>query len=135
MIVKPMQPKDLQYVLRNPIDADAGSLGDVTIEGEAHAAWYDGQVVGVGGVKAMWPGVGEAWVLFSKDVRNCRFGIYRATKRILSQYDSYQRIQASARVDAPIAAKMLEKLGFEMEGKMRKYSIDGTDHYMYAKVK
>ena len=134
MKITEMKPEDLKYVLRNPMDPDS-VLGEFVPLHKAYSAWYDGSVVGVGGINWLWSGVGEAWVLFSKDVKHCKFGIYRATKRILSQYDSYQRIQATARVDSPVSCKMLEKLGFEMEGKLRQYSPDGTDNFLYSMVK
>lgn len=134
MIVKSMQPEDLRYVLKNPIDPDA-VLGEFIPKDKAYSAWHDGHVVGVGGINWLWDGVGEAWVLFSKDVKGCKFGIYRATKRILKQYTDFQRIQATARIDSPTSCKMLEKLGFEMEGRLKNYSPDGTDNFLYSMVK
>ena len=70
MKITEMKPEDLKYVLRNPMDPDS-VLGEFVPKDKAYAAWYDGSVVGVGGINWLWSGVGEAWVLFSKDVKHC----------------------------------------------------------------
>ena len=76
--------------------------------------------------------------MFSEDVKQCRLGIYRATRKLLTKIlaeHPYRRVQATVRVDVPQAIKMIERLGFKYESILHNYAIDGTPHYMYVKLK
>ena len=134
MDIRPMNPEDLDYILANPLEPGVSSIKDITIDGPAFSAWNGSQLVGIGGVKQLWDGVGEAWVLFSKNISSCKFGIYRATKAILNRHYTYHRIQAVVRADFPLGWRMVERLGFKLEGLLEKYGPDGSDYYMYTKV-
>ena len=93
-------------------------------------------IVGCGGVRQYWPGVGEAWAFFTPLVR-CYprealvFG--RRLVEDIAERLQYKRIQATARVDFPQAASYLEHIGFEVESVMYSFTHDLQDSYMYAR--
>ena len=135
--IKPMQPEDLQAVLNNPIEGDIRFF-TVLPDQPAVSAWYKGKVIGVGGINLFWEGVGEAWVLLSKDIESCRFGTYRMIRRMfksLTKEYGLQRLQATVRSGWWDAIKMVEKLGFQREGLMKHYCPNGDDVIMYSITK
>jgi hypothetical protein len=98
----------------------------------------DGKVLGSAGIMLMWPGVGEAWVLFSKDVVNIKKFVYTTITDYLITLVcdlDLRRVQAHCSSELPLAIKFLEQMGFEREGLMRKYGTDGSDHFLYAMVR
>ncbi len=116
-------------------------------EGPAIAAIEtdDGRVLGCGGVRLLWSGTGEAWILLSLDA------IAKSTQEQFSHYrksaytiagdllndicGDLTRIQAHVRADDEIGIRFVERLGFVREGLMRKFGPDGSDHYLYAIVR
>jgi RimJ/RimL family protein N-acetyltransferase len=48
--------------------------------------------------------------------------------------NNIHRVQAACRADWPEAVRFAEFLGFENEGLMRSYGVDGRDYFRYARV-
>jgi hypothetical protein len=97
----------------------------------------DGKILAVGGVHVMWFGAGEAWVLVSGDALQAPTSFARYAKRMFGsilQDTQLRRVQASIHVDDDRAYRFAEWLGFENEGVMRKYGVEGDDYYRMAKV-
>jgi hypothetical protein len=105
------------------------------IKGLSFTALYKGKPIGCAGIRPLWKGVGEAWVMFGPDVRSHTLFLYRNTrsymKKLVWKY-GFHRIQAYCRCDFPQAFGFLEILGFKMEGKAYKYNPDRTDAYFMA---
>jgi len=105
--------------------------------GPAYSGWIDGKLIGCAGIMIMWPGVGEAWIIFSEDVLQYKKDAYVVIldylRAIISKLH-LRRIQAHCHSALPHGQKYLEQLGFECEGKLKKYGIDGADHYLYAMI-
>jgi len=113
----------------------AGLLGHNEIV--AYTLLDDDKVLAVGGAHVMWFGAGEAWVLVSPDCLNQRASFARYAKRLFDsilQDTDLRRVQASIHVDDDRAYRFAEWLGFENEGVMRKYGVDGGDYYRMARV-
>ncbi len=107
----------------------------------SYTALVDGTIVGVFGMHIMWPGVCELWLMLTKDYMT--FGVsgveafYEIKKcvDVMIEENNIVRAQALARCDFPKAIKMLEVLGFQREGRLRKYAPDGCDEYRYALIR
>jgi hypothetical protein len=102
----------------------AGLLGHNEIV--AYTLLDDDKVLAVGGAHIMWFGAGEGWVLVSPDCLRTPASFARYAKRLFGsilQDTDLRRVQASIHVD-----------GFENEGIMRKYGVDGGDYYRMARV-
>lgn len=89
------------------------------------------------GIVILWPSVGEAWSFCDVEVRRFSREIYvyisSSLNELIKQYNLH-RIQAHALTIWRSAYRFLERLGFEREGIMKRYGINGEDYYLYARV-
>lgn len=108
-------------------------------EGPGYSGVVNNTVVGCGGVRMFWGGVGEAWGIYPataflhhiKDVfRYTKLGL----ERIIVEYD-LKRVQATARVNFPCAQNWLRHLGFKIEANMRNYCPSGEDTFLYSIIR
>jgi RimJ/RimL family protein N-acetyltransferase len=77
------------------------------------------------------------WSIISDDARRYPKQLTIVAKSfsdIVAQSLSLHRLQLTVRLDEPRALRWAEYLGFEIEGLMRKYSPDGADTYILARV-
>mgnify|MGYP005628823627 FL=1 len=96
-----------------------------------------GTILAVGGVHVMWFGAGEGWVLVSPECLDVPASFARYTRRAFDgilQETQLRRVQASIHVDDNRAYRFARWLGFEDEGLMRKYGVDGDDYFRMARV-
>lgn len=95
------------------------------------------RVIGSAGAFLLWPGVGEAWALFSKmsleEGRAC-FLTTRRRLHVFMQQGLLHRLQAAILVDDIQACRFARALDFKYEGEMPGYSADGATCVRYAKV-
>lgn len=106
-------------------------------EGPGFTAVYDGKIAACAGIRIYWPGVGEAWALYSEDIGYYHIDPKIARDMIYNLMTEYKlrRVQTTPRADWDKGIKYVEWLGFKREGLMRGYYPDGTDCYMYAIVR
>lgn len=113
-------------------------IHNLTRENHAVSVVNNGHLLGSGGVYPVWPNLGEAWVIPSNLIhQHKRIFIQIVRKHLEDMTDkfAFTRVQATAKADFPKAQRFLEFLGFEREGLLRKYGVDGSDHILYAKIK
>tara|TARA_R100001086_G_C11655628_1_gene208666 strand:+ start:102 stop:524 length:423 start_codon:yes stop_codon:yes gene_type:complete len=94
-------------------------------------------VVAVGGIHEMWPGVGEGWVILSKHAPKWKLSLARYAKTLFGSIlatTNLHRVQASIHMKDPDAIRFARWMGFEHEGVMYKFGPDGSDYYRMAKV-
>ena len=110
--------------------------------GYSYTLLNGGRIFLCAGVKDAWNiencKVGEAWALFSKESYEFNLTLVRILKRGLTEIindNTYNRIQARARADSITAQRLLLVLGFEFEGILRKFEIDGGDAHMYSIIR
>ena len=87
-------------------------------------------MVGAGGIAPVWDGVGFAWLFMNKnaDIKHT----LKICKKVLAE-SKYRRIHTHC-LDNPKTARFLEHLGFEYEGRMKKF-YKTSDALMYSIVK
>jgi len=127
------QPKHFLSFCDDRVSANANYVA-----GLAFTALYHGTPIGCAGLRPMWEGVAEAWLLFGPDIKDHTLYLYRNAKQYLADLTdqlNLHRIQAYCRTDWPEAINFLYHLGFKTEGKARKYNTDGSDAYFMAIVK
>lgn len=102
-------------------------------------AWtgMDGdRVVGCAGFFQMWPGRVQAWALFGRMNK----AHWPQTVRFIRAQMEELRIRGIRRIEATVPAnfgagcRLAFMLDFKVEGCMKAYAPDGTDHFLYAKV-
>lgn len=101
--------------------------------GEAWTGVVDGKVVGCAGLLPQWEGRMIAWAFFSPEIPRA------AWPRIVAKMRAVFAV-ASGRVEAYVVSghgagcRLVQLLGFKVEGRMAKFAPDGSDCFMYAKV-
>ncbi len=98
----------------------------------------DGVIVGCGGIRKMWEGVGECWLILSPDVDKYATSAYICIRdgfEKLMKENDFIRLQAWGRMDFPKAHTLFRHLGFKAEGTARKYTPDGVDCIIYSIVR
>jgi len=104
-------------------------------------AWtgrVNGEVLAIGGVARLWPGVGEGWMLTSDHVPRHARDFHRTVKGLLELAKTsmqLHRLQATVRWASDdqagnrIRLRWARALGFESEGLMLHYGANG-DHWL-----
>ena len=88
-----------------------------------------GQPIAAAGILPAWPGVGDAWALFTdKAMPRYRLTITRFAKGILDQHladGTFQRLNAFVMTEAQTNIDWLEVLGFVKEGFHPNFGLHG----------
>jgi len=110
---------------------------DNALQGPSYTIRDGNHILSCCGVRVLWPGVGEAWLIFSPEIEKHTLEATKIIRTYLAKIIAdceLRRVQAFATVNSPKAARYLEVLGFQREGVLRKLGRDGSDHYCYAIV-
>jgi hypothetical protein len=95
------------------------------------------KVIVCAGVRVLWEGTGEAWLMFTHDVRDymhVHLEVIDILQCIVAD-EGLDRVQAHVTSDHDEDVRYIEWLGLVREGLCRKYGPCGKDAYMYAKVR
>ena len=140
----PMVPSHLHYmsITESQLPFAKAVSMDAMLEmqarlGLAVTALVHGKPVAMFGCIILWTGVAEMWSIISDDARRYPKQLTLVAKGfsdIVAQSLSLHRLQLTVRSDEPRALRWAEYLGFEIEGLMKKYSPDGADTYILARV-
>jgi len=87
------------------------------------------------GAAFLWSGVCE--VYFNLIEKRHIISQLRTVKRFLDEQGkkyNVRRFHATVKCDFDIGKKFIEFLGFQCEGKLRKYNPDGSDAYLYSRI-
>ena len=95
-----------------------------------------GKVVSVFGIRIIWTGLAEMWMVPSKDMERHAISLVRGARAItdsaLRDY-AVRRLQISVKVENDTAFRFAKALRFDVESVMRKYGPDGSDYYMMVR--
>lgn len=137
MKVEDFKPEHLTRMRLQPHQAvsvtDTRYVELLAQSGECYTVSVGETVLLCGGIaKGLWE-TGTLWAFVSADIGRHFLGIHRATARLLT-LAGLPRIEASVEVGFSPGCRWLELLGFEEEGRMRRYGPNGADHFRYARV-
>ena len=134
------QPEHLARIRLQATQATAQAL--MTIEhgqqikaspGYAQAAILDGEPIAAAGVIELWPGRAYAWAYIGEKAREHFKTIHRAVHNALDR-NRCRRVEMAVDVRDPGAKRWAHHLGFDYEGTARKWTIDGRDVEIWARV-
>ena len=143
MIVEPFRPYHIELLMAqgvqegqlrqvSQVPAGWGSVG--TIPGSALTAMDGERILLCGGVMpTMRPKIGVLWAVLSAEAGSHMLWLHRATQRFISIAPP-RRLEATVEKGFPQGCRWLELLGFEFEGPLRSYGLDGEDHVRYARI-
>tara|TARA_R110000744_G_scaffold138440_5_gene249252 strand:+ start:177 stop:656 length:480 start_codon:yes stop_codon:yes gene_type:complete len=100
------------------------------------AAIGKGRVVAVFGLRSVWPGLMEVWMLPSEGIEQHAISFIRGSKSLIDiaigDYD-VNRLQICVKKDNTTAFRFAKALGFEVESTMTKFGPEGADYYMMVR--
>ena len=122
------------------MDQDAQFDGDameLEQQGMAFTGMVNNQPIFAAGMKKIWDGVAEGWVLATKEVWNHPLLVAKAIKKDfakVAKQHNIRRVQTAVRSEFGIGIRFAKWLGLENEGLMKRYGFDGADHYRFARI-
>lgn len=134
MNLVPFQPEHVGQMLIQAHQQEAYLDGWVAPPGDAWTAMVDGRPIGCAGLTELWTGRAMAWSILAKDAGPHMLSIVRAIRRKLASVP-YRRIEMAVKVGFPPGCHFADLLGFEIEQKARAYLPDGSDAFLYARVR
>ena len=123
-----LMDKDMEF------EGDANNLVQDNL---AFTGLVDGKPIFAAGMKLIWSGVAEGWVLATKEVWDHPLLVARAIKKDfarIAKENNINRVQTAVRANYTTGLKFAKWLGLEEEGLMKKFGFDGSDQYMYARL-
>jgi hypothetical protein len=96
-----------------------------------------GKVVACFGVRNVWPGVGEAWMLPGTAIDRHAISLVRGARVIFSDLiknQGFSRVHIVVDSANDSALRFAKAIGFEVEGIMRNFGPDGSNYYMMARI-
>lgn len=131
----------MEYVRQNPFQDEVKNYPELPIPADTYTCIFEGDIVAVGGIKMFFEGVGEAWIIMTKQSK--KHNIYgliacRAIEKKLNELMvelNVRRCEANVRKDFPIAIRFVEALGFKFVGERHYWFPDKTSAMLYSKVK
>lgn len=130
-------PLELDLLLGVPwLPAEAQAiLAFVAPRSQAWMGWIGDEVVFVAGIATIYAGVGEAWSYLSPTAKAHPMFLHRAVRRGLKTallHGNFRRVQSFACEADPAACRWLDRLGFQLEGRMRLAGPNGETMCRYA---
>ena len=122
------------------MDRDADFEGDtmnLEEQGLAFTVIINDEPIFAAGMKPIWKGVAEGWVLATAKVWEHPLLVAKAIKKDfarVAQQHGLWRVQTAVRSNFEKGLRFAKWLGLKDEGVMTKYGFDGTDHNRYARI-
>ena len=131
------EPGDIEKVDARYEVIGPDNLSDYHLENSHMRTFYSGdKILGVMAHTMIWPGLGEAWVHVSEDIRGHGMSLVRNTKRILEEDQriyNVRRTNALIHEDRYEYLKWVKLLGFVGESFMPKAAPDGKGLFLMVK--
>ena len=107
-------------------------------DGLSMTGYVNDEIVGCGGIRKLWDGVGEVWLMLSPKTALYPTKTYECIREGLQKLideNDFVRLQAWGRIGFAKAHTLFKHLGFKAEGIARKYTPDGVDCILYSIVR
>lgn len=127
----------LKYLLKKfPDDVLTFGHADLLEQKQAHSftVMHKNRVLACGGVVKYTNARGEAWAKIDQTAREHFLKIHNAARRIIAT-SGFNRVEATTGANFANGCRWLKLLGFEFEGVMKKYNLDGSDMALFARIK
>ena len=145
--VRPFKAEDMLWIIESGTKEEgikyygAGTLEELAQQTEEDGLSMTGIVndviVACGGIRKLWDGVGEVWLMLSPEVNKYPTKTYECIKegfeKLIIEND-FVRLQGWCRMGFAKAHTLFRHLGFVPEGIAKKYTPDGVDCILYARI-
>ena len=146
--IRPLKAEDIFEVVRSgvkeigmkaePEDNLKALAAEREDSGKCVTGLVNGHIVGCGGIDMYWEGAGRVWLLLPPYINDHKKEGYQCIKQGLERIlrdETLHRVEGYARVNFPESHTLFRHLGFEIEGRARKYTPDKVDCILYALVR
>ena len=134
------EPAHLTALKLQATQASASSL--LTLEhgqkiaactGIARSAMLGGEPIACAGLIELWQGRAYAWAYIGEQARGHWHTVHRAVRDVV-RGARWARVEMAVEVRDPGAKRWAAPLGFDFEGVARKWTTDGRDVEIWARV-
>lgn len=145
MIFIPYRPEHLAQIALQPAQRAAsavikeGYAESLAVPGMAWSASNEsGEILGCAGMVPQWEGRVIAWALLGVAIPKRAWPTI--AKKIAREFNAAladhgrHRVEITVPVNFGAGCRLARLLGFEIEGRLRAYAPDGSDHFLYAKI-
>lgn len=132
--------EQLREWIKNPFPIDAIEAVRAGMERGPNGALYFGnQLLGIIGIAVLWPGCGEVWTIIDDSIKR-RYKrqlviSVRTALDIAQQSLCLTRVQVPIESSAEYSRSWPKALGFELEGTMRCFGVDGSDYLLFGRIR
>ena len=141
MEIREYQDGDMQSVRQNPFQDAVKDYPELPIPAHTYTCIFEGEIVAVGGIKMYFEGVGESWIIMTKQSKKhdiygliaCR-AIEKKLNELMVELNIRQCI-AHVRADFSIAIRFAEALGFKYKCEIEFWFPDLVSAILYSKTK
>lgn len=141
MIFRPFKREDVDKVWLVFSEFNPGQVAQyldvLDRPNQAYTFEKSGEVLAIGGLTILFPGVSEAWLGANTEAWNYPKAMFKGCKEafaVMAKIHGIHRIQAMVDPENDAAARFANHLGFEYEGVMRQYSVDRKDMARYSLI-
>ena len=111
-------------------------IWDNAVSGSSWTAICRGRVIAVFGIRYIWNGLAEMWMIPSKDIHKNAMSLVRGARALtdtaIRDYE-IKRLQICVKVENDVALRFAKSLGFSVESVMTKFGPEGADYYMMVR--
>ena len=111
-------------------------IWDNAVVGSSWTGICRGKVIAVFGIRYIWSGLAEMWMIPSKDIYKNAILLLRGARAItdttIRDYE-IKRLQICVKVENDVALRFAKSLGFSVESVMTKFGPEGADYYMMVR--
>lgn len=110
-------------------------LEHLSVMGESWSLFKNGEFIAAGGVIPSHLGYGELWQVPSSQVGNYQLPYCKALKHYVERFvHQYSRLQTTC-IHDDLHNRWMRFLGFEKEGVLKRYGLDGQDYAIHARLR
>lgn len=102
--------------------------------GNGYTAMVDGKPIACAGLAEQWEGRALAWALIGQDAGPHFVRMVRGMRRALDM-SRWRRIEAQVDAEFVEGIRLAVMLGFEVESKMRAFTAEGRDAFMFVRIR
>jgi hypothetical protein len=102
--------------------------------GYSYTAMVDGRPIACAGLAEQWEGRALAWALIGQDAGPHFVRMVRGMRRALDM-SRWRRIEAQVDAEFVEGIRLAVMLGFEVESKMRLFTTEGRDAFMFVRIR